>query len=84
MGVLSDIKYKRKAVAISMGLLRKSDDSINNLLYDLRTKYSVSDDDWMTIEAATAILTQRRILESQGLGNDDLLNDGGDDNVGAA
>lgn len=82
MGLMNDIKYKRKALAISMGLLRKSDTEINNLLFDLRVKYKVSDEDWITIEGAIAVLTQRRILEQQGVKNDVLLNDEVDSNVG--
>lgn len=81
MGILSDIKNSRKALVIANSLKNKTDGDLNNLLYNLRTKYSVSDDDWMRIEASVALLTSRKVMEHIGLKNDDLI--GGDSNVGS-
>jgi len=80
MGLLSDIKNGRKALVIANSLRNKSENDLNTLLFDLRTKYSIVDDDWMRIEASIALLTSRKVLEQIGLKNDDVLS-GGDSNV---
>lgn len=67
MGLMNDIKYGRKALSIANSLKNKSETDLNNFLYDLRMKYSVSDDDWMSIEAAVALLTQKKIFEQMGI-----------------
>ena len=85
MGMLSNIKNLRKALAITNALKSKSEDELNNLLFDLRVLYKVSDDDWMRIEAGVALLTQRKLLEQMGLKNDVVLDDnlGGGSDVGS-
>ena len=82
MGVFSDIKNMRKALVISNSLKNKSDNDLNTLLFDLRTKYKIEDDDWMRIEASIALLTSRKVLEQIGLKNDDSFLEG-DSNVGS-
>ena len=82
MGVFSDVKNMRKALVISNSLKNKSENDLNTLLYDLRTKYKIDDDDWMRIEASIALLTSRKVLEQIGLKNDDGLGDGGGSDVG--
>ena len=76
MGIISDVKNMRKALVISNALKNKSENELNSLLYDLRVKYNVFDDDWMRIEACVALLTSRKVLEQIGVKNDDVLNDG--------
>ena len=64
---MDNVKFARKAMAISLHLKSKSDDELNNVLFDLREKYKFSDDDWMTVEASVALLTQRKVMSQLGL-----------------
>lgn len=67
MGLMDNVKFARKSMAIVNVLKSKTDDELNNLLYDLRLKYKFDDDDWMTIEAAVALLTQKKIMSQLGI-----------------
>lgn len=71
---------KVQEMIIAAKLLQKSDDDLNNILFDLRSKYLIKDSDWMTIMASAGIITQRQIMEQMGKQNDLRL---GDKNAGA-
>jgi hypothetical protein len=73
MGIMTDVKYMRKALSVANALKSKSETQINNELYDLRIKLGISEEDWIVLEASIATLTQRKILESIGLKNDSEL-----------
>ena len=67
---------KVQEMIIAAKLLRKSDDELNNILFELHTRYKILDNDWMTIMASAGIITQRQIIEQMGKKND-LSIDGG-------
>ena len=73
---------KIQELLIASKMIRKSDDELNNLLFDIHAKYKIDDRDWMTIMAASAVITQRQVVAQMGLKNDAILG-GGDSDVGS-
>lgn len=80
MGIIENAKYGRKALVFTNELSRRSDDDLNNLLFDLREKYKMQDDDYLRMNICLTLIAQRQILERLGSHNDKLM---GGSNVGS-
>jgi hypothetical protein len=80
MGMLENAKYGRKALVFTNELSRKNDDDLNNLLFDIRTKYKMQDDDYLRMNICLTLIAQRQILERLGKHNDLMM---GGSNVGS-
>jgi len=66
--VFEESKTKLVALKIALDYQRRDNDSLNNILADLKTKYNIEDHDWMSISVAFSTLTSRDILKKMGGG----------------
>lgn len=72
---------KVNELIIAAKLLRKTDDELNNILFEIHTKYKILDNDWLTIMAASATLTQRKLIEQMGTKNNLTMGEPSDGTV---
>lgn len=56
-----------RAWKITHELDRQSNDAINNILFGLKEKYKISDDDMMRMNACISLITTRQIKGTLGL-----------------
>lgn len=62
-----DVNNKIHAWKVAHELDRQSNDALNNILFDLREKYKVSDEDWIRMNTCISLITSRQIRSSLGV-----------------
>lgn len=50
-----------RAWKLTQSLQKKDDTTLNNIMYDLKQKYNINDEDFMTMNAIISIATMRRL-----------------------
>jgi hypothetical protein len=63
--MFDDGKNKLEALKITMDFNRRSNESLNNILFDLKNKYSIEDHDWLQISVAFSLLTTKELLKKR-------------------
>jgi hypothetical protein len=66
--VFDEGRAKLQALKIALDYQRRDNDSLNNILADLKTKYNIEDHDWLQISVAFSTLTSRDVLKKMGGG----------------
>jgi hypothetical protein len=66
--VFEEGKAKLQALRIALDYQRRDNNSLNNILADLKVKYNIEDHDWLCISVAFSTLTSRDVIKKMGGG----------------
>ena len=55
-------KAKLQALKLAMDFNRRDNDSLNNILADVKEKYKILDEDWLIISVGFSTLTSRDVI----------------------
>lgn len=72
--MFEESKNKLEALKIALDFNRRTDESLNNILLDFKTKYNIEDYDWLQINDAFELLTKHKALKTTTDFNHDSLN----------
>lgn len=61
--MLKEQQDKLNALKITMDYNKRTDDSLNNILFELKTKYNIEDNDWLRISVAFSMLTAKKMAK---------------------
>jgi hypothetical protein len=60
--VFDELKAKSEALKITLDCQSRDEKFLNNMLCDLKEKYSIENSDWLKISVAFSVLTSREVI----------------------
>jgi len=66
--MFDEAKTKLEALKVTMDFQRRDNDSLNNILNDIKVAYNIADNDWLKISVAFSVLTSREVIGKMGGG----------------